>query len=140
MRPVRCGASDRTTVSTSGSSGTLGGYFEEDVVAVDVNGEGLDADGRVEVIFAGAAVVLPGVPRADEHVAVEGSLAERAAGMRASAVESVQGSARVTDGVRPAMDFGFEDGSRGELGEGSDFDEGHRFNYRAGWGVGRGVV
>src|SRR5277367_944182 len=73
VRPVRRGASERTTVSTSGSSGTRF-RIEQDVVALGLDGEFVELDGGVIVVLAGAAVIRPLVPGAHHQVVLHGAL------------------------------------------------------------------
>src|SRR5580698_9152550 len=63
-RPVSFGASVRTTVSTSGSSGN--GYrIDQNIVAVGFHRVAIQFYGGIEIVFAGAAVVSPFMPGTD---------------------------------------------------------------------------
>jgi len=54
---------------------------------------------------AGAAIEFPGVKRAGENRAVERTVAERAAGVRADAVDRVQSAIHIADGYRIAINI-----------------------------------
>src|SRR5689334_8485939 len=73
-RPTR-GVMERTTVSTSGSSGTSGG-LQENAAVFHLHIELLELAGRVPRIFAGGAVEFPHVVRADQLSIVDLSLPE----------------------------------------------------------------
>ena len=47
------------------------GHFEQDVVAGNLNGIPFQLDPWVEVVLSGSAIELPGMPRADDHLAVK---------------------------------------------------------------------
>src|SRR3954463_15351047 len=91
-RPGRCGASVRTTVSTSGSSGIAAlRQFDEYLAAFHFHGVGsLQLQVFVPSHGAGAAIELPAMKRAGENGAVERAMPERSAGVRANAVDRVK--------------------------------------------------
>src|ERR1700680_680766 len=97
-RPVSFGARVRTTVSTSGSSGTRFGV-QKNVVAFGFDREAIELDRRIVIVFAGSAVVGPFMPGTHEHMVLEIALTKRASGVRADSGERVQFSIRVADRV-----------------------------------------
>src|ERR1700675_1909046 len=84
-RPRRCGASVRTTVSTSGSSGKI----HQNLAVLHFPRVGRDMEIFIGEAGAGTTIEFPGVERAGEDGAVERAVAERAAGVRADAVDGV---------------------------------------------------
>src|SRR5579862_5496237 len=124
-RPVRCRATVRTTVSTSGNSGTSGNV-DQNIGALDLDGERVDADVGVEIVEPGAAIVFPGVPRTHQCIPVQRPLPERSPGVRANAVQSVQLAAHVADGIAVLPHQGFHDGPRRELGNRRHFHKSHQ--------------
>src|SRR4051812_16865712 len=78
-RPRSRGSSARTMVSTSGNSG-----MQINAVLLHGYGNGRDVGA---ITYAGAAVELPGVPRAYDRVVVEGAFSERRAAVRANAIK-----------------------------------------------------
>src|ERR1051326_9260056 len=68
--PAKRGASPRTMVSTSGSSG-MRRDMDQDVVGGDLHRKGTDDDGWVVIACAGAAIEFPGVPGTGETAAVD---------------------------------------------------------------------
>src|SRR5204862_384598 len=60
-----------------------------DLAVFDLHGIGLELDRAVELVFAGAHVVLPAVPRAAQDVPVETTLAERPLQVDAVALQRV---------------------------------------------------
>src|ERR1700730_3439067 len=95
-RPVSLGARDRTTVSTSGSSGT-GLRIQQDVIAFCFDQETIQLDSGVVVVFAGPAIVRPLVPGAHDQVVLQGALANGSAGVRTNPGQRVQFTSRVAD-------------------------------------------
>src|SRR5712692_6548217 len=80
-RPTRCGVSVRTTVSTSGSSGMKRLWqilvrqirlrqIHHNFAVLDLHRIGSQLQKFIHVTQAAAAIELPGVKRAGEHVAV----------------------------------------------------------------------
>src|SRR5580698_7108714 len=60
-RPAKCGASERTTVSTSGSSGTYGtlwrlGNIDQNIVAFGFDWEHRERHVLIEIVDAGEAI------------------------------------------------------------------------------------
>src|ERR1700756_498431 len=98
-RPVSLGASVRTTVSTSGSSGTRL-RVDQDVVPFHLDREAIQLDRRVEIVLAGAAIVRPLVPRTGDDTVREYSLADRAACVWTNSPQRMQLTVVVTDRVR----------------------------------------
>src|SRR5579862_4694749 len=92
-RPGRCGASERTTVSTSGSSGNV----NENLAVFHFYGEFRQLQVFIEVVRARTAVVFPAMPGAHQHVAVQRSLPERPSGVQADSLQGMQLSAHITD-------------------------------------------
>ena len=76
-RPIRCGASVLTTVSTSGSSGIP---VHPNAAIDHPNGMRLQTSG-IEITSAGAAIELPGVPRTHQRVAMQRTLSKGSTGM-----------------------------------------------------------
>src|ERR1700693_3493605 len=70
-RPRRCGASVRTTVSTSGSSGKV----HQDLAVLHFHPVGRDMEIVIGETGAGAAIEFPGVKRTGENGAVERTVA-----------------------------------------------------------------
>src|SRR5207245_621615 len=99
--PANRGARPRTMVSTSGSSGILRD-IDQDVVTGDLHGKSRDHDGRVVIVRAATAIELPGVPGTGEIDAVDRSLSQRPAAMRAGSVERVDSALHIADGVTVA--------------------------------------
>src|ERR1700682_2440225 len=97
-RPVSLGAKVRTTVSTSGNSGTRL-RVHQNVVPFHLDGEGIQLDGRVEIVFSSAAIVRPLMPWTGDQVVLQSSLPDGAAGMRTDARERMQAAVRVADRV-----------------------------------------
>src|ERR1017187_6216087 len=81
MKRPTSGAIERVTVSTSGSSGRLG-HLDQDVVALYLHLVGGDAFGGIVVIFAGDAIELPQVVRANHAAVANLALASWAAAMQ----------------------------------------------------------
>src|SRR5271156_4866346 len=98
-RPVSLGASERTTVSTSGSSGTRLG-IEKNIVPVGLHREYIQFDGGIKIVFAGAAIVCPFMPGTDHHIVLDISLPDRSAGVRANTAQRVQLARDIADRVR----------------------------------------
>src|SRR5258708_2385133 len=90
-RPGRCGASERTTVSTSGSSGITALRQLHEYLAVfhfhRIGGLQLQIVPRHG---ASCAIELPPMKRASKDGAVESAMPQRSAGVRANAVDRVQ--------------------------------------------------
>jgi hypothetical protein len=84
--PGRCGASERTTVSTSGSSGNV----DQNLAFLNFHGILGELYVLIEVVAARAAVILPRVPWAHQHVAVERAMTQRPSGMTADALQRMQ--------------------------------------------------
>jgi len=126
MRRPTIGAMDRATVSTSGSSGTLG-ELDQDVVTGHPHRERLDLFGGIEIVRPSGAVPLPGVPGTHDKVAVDGALPQWTAAMRAGAVQRGDASGDVTDSVNGIAGGDFCYGAGGQLGELCNFDQGHAF-------------
>src|SRR5580658_5462885 len=87
-------AIDRTTVSTSGSSGTFR-HFEQDVVAFDCDRVGGNLLAGIEVVGASLAVPLPGMPGANDMIAVQGALPQWSATVQTRSTERGDASADV---------------------------------------------
>lgn len=77
--PVRCGASERTTFSTSGNSGK----FDEDLSVFDARRVDRDGNGRIPSTRTGYAIEFPHVPGAGDHATVQRAVTERSADVRA---------------------------------------------------------
>src|SRR6266404_1611073 len=98
IRRPTSGAMERATVSTSGSSGTLGD-LEEDVVALDAHIESGNTPGRVVIVLPGAAIEFPQMIGANHAPIVDLTLPQRAALMNTNAAERADFAARVADGI-----------------------------------------
>ena len=61
---------------------------------------------------AGAAIEFPGVKGTGENRAVERTMAERPAGVRADAIDGVQRAIYITDGHRIAVNINLNCGAR----------------------------
>jgi hypothetical protein len=92
---------------------------------LDGDGITLELDVGIEIVDAGAAIEGPGVPRADDLIAVEITVAEGAAGVRAEAVEETEGALVIAQGVGGAVDLDLGKSAGREIGEGFDFGKGH---------------
>src|SRR6202012_2187523 len=105
-RPTIVRRSDRTTVSTSGSSGMADkvhfGKVNQDLAGVDANGVRRDLDLIIEDASSRRGVELPGVPRAGYEPAVQRTLTQRTALMRASTGEGANLAFDVAEGVQIA--------------------------------------
>src|SRR6185312_763977 len=103
-RPGRCGASVRTTVSTSGSSGmTVLRQFDEYLSVLHFHRVSCLQLQVVPRHRAGSAIELPPMKRAGEDGAVESAVAQRSAGMRADAVDRVQDAGHIAHRHRAAI-------------------------------------
>ncbi len=99
MRRPTSGRIDRTTVSTSGSSGTYGTSMKN-LAVLDPHRISGDAARGIAIVLAGAAIEFPKVVRAGEVRAIEVPLPERTAVVNADAIESVDDAFDIADGVR----------------------------------------
>src|SRR5213080_1388886 len=63
---------------------------DADLAVFDANLVGLELDGAVELVLAGADVVLPAVPGTAQHVSLEPALAERSLQVEAVALRRVE--------------------------------------------------
>src|ERR1700674_5808540 len=97
IRRPASGAIERTTVSTSGSSGTALGNHQEDVFAILPDFIGGHPLSGIVIVFAGAAVKLPQVIRANHAAIVKLALAQRAATMDAHAAERAQPASHIAN-------------------------------------------
>jgi hypothetical protein len=68
---------------------------DSNVSVFDLDVVGPELDGEVELVLAGAHVVLPPVPGATQHAAFEASFAERSLEMEAVALECIEGAVAV---------------------------------------------
>src|SRR6202163_2906276 len=91
-RPRRGGTSGGTTVSTSGSSGKI----HQNLAVLHFHGVGRDMKIFIGETGAGAAIEFPGVKGTGKNGAVERTVAERSAGVRADAVDGVQNAIYIT--------------------------------------------
>ena len=67
-------------------------------------------------MLAGAAIELPGMPRADDHVIVEGALGEGSALVGARAVDGMEFSGDIAKSHPKVAANDFEDGAVGHFG------------------------
>src|SRR5437879_11805850 len=88
---------------------------DPDIFAANFHGEAGHGDGGVQGDFAGAYVILPAMPRAGDHFALQLALAERSATMQAGVVNGVESSVHIGDSQGRAVDLKFADGPRGNL-------------------------
>src|SRR4029077_17162308 len=88
---------------------------DPNVFAANFDREAGDGDGGIHGGFAAGNVVLPAVPRAGDHFALQLALAERSAAMEAGVVNGVEGSVDIGDGQGAAVDLKFADGTRGDF-------------------------
>src|SRR6185369_6538706 len=103
-RPGRCGASVRTTVSTSGSSGMAAlRQFDENLAVFHFHGIGGLQLQVVPWHRAGSAIELPPMKRAGENGAVERAVAQWPSGMRANAVDRMQNAGYIAHRHRAAI-------------------------------------
>src|SRR5580698_2060215 len=93
-RPVSLGARVRTTVSTSGNSGTRF-RVEQNIVPFHFHRVAVQLNGGIKIVFAGAAILGPLMPRTGNDVVLQNSLSDRAAGVRANSPRRMQCSALV---------------------------------------------
>src|ERR1022692_4335370 len=98
MERPTSGAIERVTVSTSGSSGTLG-HLDQNVVALHLHCVGGDAPGGIVVVFARDAIELPQVVRANHAAVVNLALAQRATAMQANPAQCTDSPTHVANGV-----------------------------------------
>src|SRR5277367_257840 len=93
-RPGSLGASERTTVSTSGSSGTASLrpnlWIDQNIVSVGFHRVAIQLDGGIEIVFASAAVVGPFVPGTNHHVVLQVSLPDGSTGVRTDTSQRMQ--------------------------------------------------
>src|SRR5258708_37205475 len=123
-QPASRGARPRTMVSTSGSSGMLGN-IDQDVVAGELRRKCGDLDSGVVIMFACAAIELPGVPRTGEVRAVDGPLSQRSAAVRTSSRERVDAAIDIANGEAVFSDRRFHHRSGWKLRQRPDFHECH---------------
>src|SRR5439155_2948344 len=97
-RPAKRGASPRTIVSTSGSSGMLRN-IDQDIVPHHLDPEGRDDNLRIVIVRARAAIEFPGVPGAGQLAAVDGALSQRPAAMRAGSGQRVDGALHIANRI-----------------------------------------
>src|SRR5579864_1947236 len=127
-RPVSFGASVRTTVSTSGSSGMRFGV-QKNVAAFSFDREALELDRRIEIVFAGAAVVSPFMPGTHEHMVLKIALTEGTSRVRADSGKRVQFSVRIADRVRVFAERNLCHRAGRERREGTNLHESHPTTY-----------
>src|SRR5207248_7334972 len=107
-RPASRGASPRTMVSTSGSSGMLRDV-DQNVVANYLNRKGSHLHGGIVIMSARATVEFPGVPWTGEILAVDCALSERPALMRARSGKRMDPSLDIADRVPLVAQRGLRD-------------------------------
>src|SRR5436309_5040542 len=103
--PARRGASPRTIVSTSGSSGMLRN-IDQNIVTGNLNRKRGNLHFRVIVVGARAAIELPGVPGAGETTAVDCALSERSTTMRTSSGQRMNAAIHAANRVAFLSDGG----------------------------------
>src|SRR5215472_5951737 len=120
-RPTMAGRSERTTVSTSGSSGNI----DQDLAALHANRIDRDREGAVEYAFAGARVELPHMPGTGDHAIVQRAFAQRAALMRADPGKRSHLTADVAQSVLQSVAIHFHERSGRKLRSVSEFRPRH---------------
>src|SRR5437764_2891317 len=80
-------------------------HLNRDVIPLDLDRVRGDLEGRVPYLLARADVVLPHVPGAGDHVALQKSFTERAAPVQASIVEGIDGALHVEQGDSLSVGF-----------------------------------
>src|SRR6266478_4741569 len=130
-RPTKWGARVRTTVSTSGSSGmiVLGqvdrGQIDQDIAVLDLHRVGSQLQEFIHLAQASSSIELPAMKRASEYVAVERAVSQRAARMRADAVQGVQRAVYIAHRHRILADFKLHRRARGQVSQGTHLYESH---------------
>src|SRR5665213_1465052 len=120
-RPGKYGASERTTVSTSGSSGK----FHQNLAVLHFHWIGGELQVFVAAVCAGAAIEFPSVIGATENRAVERAVSQRAAGVRTDAVHGVERAADVAHRHRVVAHFNVDCGTRRQLLQRAHFYKSH---------------
>src|ERR1700722_11958214 len=101
--------------------------LDQDVIAIDLDGEAGDA--RRGIIDAGASreIILPSVQRADHASAVNVAGAERSTKMAAGVIDCIEGAAGIEQSDLPAARFDDNRAAVGNVADVRDFDcFGHR--------------
>src|SRR5260370_41596712 len=124
VRPVSFGASVRTTVSTSGNSGTRF-RIDENVVAFHFDCKLIELHCRVVIVLASLAVVSPLMPGTHNGVFLQRALTDGPAGVRTNSPQRVQLPALITDRVRVVAQRYFHDRVWRQRRERTNFDESH---------------
>ena len=94
--------------------------FDKHVVAFDVDDERRVLDVLVQAVSAGGDIELPSVPRAGHDVAVESSLTEGSACVRADSVERVKSALDVVQGDDSPGDGQLLRGARRDVADGGN--------------------
>src|SRR5208282_1233418 len=100
-----------------------GSHFDENIVALGLDGEAGDFLVRFVVLASGGDVVTPSVPRAGDGCALEFALAERTATMQAGIVNRVELSTGVEQRDRLATGLDCLAGSLCDFAAPRDFHE-----------------
>jgi len=79
---------ERTTVSTSGSSGTALGQFDEDAAVADQQRIALQLNIGIEIVDAGETIEGPRMPRANDVLPVKIAFTQRTTSVRADTIEA----------------------------------------------------
>ena len=74
-------------------------------------------------MLAGEAIEFPGMPRANQHFAMERALTQRAAVVRTNSMHGVQFTVYITDSVGLTADTDFADFAGWKSGKFSDSEE-----------------
>jgi hypothetical protein len=79
----------------------------------------------VEMVDAGAAIVTPPMPGANDQIALQYALTERAAAAGADAIEGVDFAVEIAEGIWVTVHEHFGGGAGGKCGKREDSDERH---------------
>jgi hypothetical protein len=82
-------------------------------------------DMAVEMVNASAAIVAASMPGADDEIALQYALSDRAAAAGADAIERVDFAIEIAKRVRVAIDEHLGRGARGKRGKSQHADERH---------------
>src|SRR5438046_489882 len=110
-RPTITGRNERTTVSTSGSSGIFR-QIHYNLSTLHTNRINRNAQFVIHRAGARRRIELPGMPRATDERAFECTLPERAAMMRTDPVDRANLARHVADGVEPLIQLDFDEFAR----------------------------
>src|SRR4051812_7708114 len=120
-RPTIEGRKVRTTVSTSGSSGTVR-KIHQNCAGFDADSVNGNAEFIVERTRASCGIELPRVPGAGDHSAVEYAMPERTAMMRANSRHCANLAIHIANSVETAVSNDLDQRARRQLVRSCDPD------------------